>query len=216
MGEREVEADFLRTVQLRLRLDQPLVWDGGEAAARDLRDRMEADEELALDAVDLALRQLHTDDPWSERKVAARPSARVSTSSRRGETLAGRDLDPSGAYREAVRAVEAVAKPVILPSSDRATLGTMIAAMRDKPEKWETTLGKVDDVLAMMRILWTNQLDRHGTDDDSIPVSVSLEQADAAFATSLNLVHLSLGATFASRRRRRRSGPRWLAVLGRS
>jgi hypothetical protein len=55
--------------------------------------------------------------------------------------LMGRDQDASGAYREAVRAVEAVAKPVVLPNSDRATLGQVIAAMREKPEKWLTTWG---------------------------------------------------------------------------
>lgn len=64
--------------------------------------------------------------------------------------LTGRNPDPSGAYREAVRAVEAVAKPVVLPDNNRATLGQMIAAVREKPEKWTVTLGSVDDVRAQM------------------------------------------------------------------
>jgi hypothetical protein len=101
-----------------------------------------------------------------------------------------RDPDPSGAYREAVRAVEAAAKPVVLPSNDRATLGTMIAAMRDKPEKWHTTMGSVDDVRRQMEILWTSQLDRHGTDDEAVPLQVTQEQAEMAVHLSLLLTRM--------------------------
>jgi hypothetical protein len=107
--------------------------------------------------------------------------------------LSGRNPDPSGAYREALRAVEAAAKPVVLPANDKATLGQMIAAMRDKPEKWETTIGTVDHVRETMETVWTNQLDRHGTDDDSIPLNVSQEEADAAFHWCLTLARLFVG-----------------------
>ena len=107
--------------------------------------------------------------------------------------LMGRNPDPSGAYREAVRAVEAVAKPVVLPGNDRATLGQMIAALRDKPEKWTTTLGTTDDVRAQMEAVWTGQLDRHGTDDEAVPLNVSQDQAGAAFSTCLNLVRQFAG-----------------------
>jgi hypothetical protein len=107
--------------------------------------------------------------------------------------LTGRNPDPSGAYREAVRAVEVVAKPIILPSNDKATLGQMISAMRDKPGKWVTTIGTVDDVCGQMDAAWTSQLDRHGTDDEAVPLNVSPEEADAAFSTCLNLVRQFVG-----------------------
>jgi hypothetical protein len=107
--------------------------------------------------------------------------------------LTGRDPDPSGAYREAVRAVEAVAKPVILPDNDRATLGQMIAALRDNPEKWMTTIGTVDAIRAQMEVAWKGQRDRHGTDDETIPASVSPMEADSAFSACLNLVRQFVG-----------------------
>jgi hypothetical protein len=107
--------------------------------------------------------------------------------------LSGRQPDPSGAYREAVRAVEAAAKPVILPLNDKATLGTMIAAMRDKPEKWESTLVTVDEVRGMLAQVWTNQLDRHGTDDDSVPLNMTPDQADVAVHLALALVRIFVG-----------------------
>jgi hypothetical protein len=107
--------------------------------------------------------------------------------------LVGRDPDSSGAYRESVRAVEAVAKPIILPRDPKATMGQMIPAMRDKPEKWQTVIGTVDDLRDQMEAVWKGQLDRHGTDDETVPLSVSQEEADAAFSTCLNLVRQFAG-----------------------
>lgn len=107
--------------------------------------------------------------------------------------LTGRNPDPSGSYRESIRAVEAVAKPIVLPKDKLATLGLMIAALRDKPEKWTTNLGQVNDIRTQMEAVHKGQLDRHGTDDESIPLNVSLEEADAAFSTCLNLVRWFAG-----------------------
>jgi hypothetical protein len=107
--------------------------------------------------------------------------------------LMGRSPDPSGAYREAIRAVEAVAKPVILPNDSLATLGKMIGTVKKEPEKWSTTLGEIGDVRAQMQAVWKGQLDRHGTDDEEIPLNVSREEADAAFAICLDLVRQFVG-----------------------
>jgi hypothetical protein len=107
--------------------------------------------------------------------------------------LTGRGPDPSGAYREAVRAVEAIAKPIILPGNDRATMGQMTAAIREKPEKWVTTIGSVQDLGSQMDAVWRGQLDRHGTDDHEVPFNVSFEEADAAFSACLNLVRQFAG-----------------------
>lgn len=101
----------------------------------------------------------------------------------------GRRTDASAAYREAVRAVEAAAKSVILPSDATATLGKMIRALQDKPEKWTVEIGTVDGLASIMAQLWRSQLDRHGTDDESAPLSVSTLQAEAALHLALMLVH---------------------------
>jgi hypothetical protein len=104
--------------------------------------------------------------------------------------LVGRKPNPSTAYREAVRAVEAVAKPVVSPKNKKATLGTIIRDLRSKPEKWEVALDKAtaSDVADMADLLWTSQLDRHGTDDEQTPLTVSPDEADAA-------VHIAIGLT---------------------
>jgi hypothetical protein len=107
--------------------------------------------------------------------------------------LMGRNPDPSGAYREAVRAVEAVAKPLLLPNDSLATLGKMIGVLKTEPEKWSATLETVNDLRGQMEAVQKGQLDRHGTDDEDVPLSVSQDEADAAFSICLNLVRQFAG-----------------------
>ncbi len=109
--------------------------------------------------------------------------------------LAGRDPDPSSSYRESIRAVEAAAKPIVSPRRELTTLGSVIGELRAKPELWEVTLEKATttDVAAMAATIWTSQLDRHGTDDGTVPLSVSQAEADAAFYIALALVRLFAG-----------------------
>lgn len=102
----------------------------------------------------------------------------------------GRNPNPSTAYHDAVRAVEAAARPVTTPMDSEATLGKMISALADKPEKWETVIGVVDTVRKMMATIWKSQLDRHGTDDPTQPLNVSQAEAEAAVQMAVALVHL--------------------------
>lgn len=95
-----------------------------------------------------------------------------------------------------MKALEAAAKPVIEPANPKATLGTMIAALRAKPSKWKTSLtpaGPIDpieSIATMMELIWKSQLDRHGTDDESRPFSASPQEAEAAIHVAAALVHL--------------------------
>ncbi len=91
-------------------------------------------------------------------------------------------------------------RPVGTPHSSQATLGTMISALRDKPEKWEVVLSgaTVEDIANMAKMIWRSQLDRHGTDDESVPLTVSQEESDAAVHVAIALVRL-FGADFVRR-----------------
>lgn len=71
----------------------------------------------------------------------------------------GRSPNVSDAYRDAVRAVEAAAQPILTPDDDRATLGKMIAAVRDAPEKWAMVIpagdgSGIETMRRMMETLW--------------------------------------------------------------
>jgi hypothetical protein len=109
--------------------------------------------------------------------------------------LMGRNPDPSSAYREAIRAVEVVAAPVVTPDDPSPTLGKIISALRDKPAKWTLDLAEArpEQVTEMAAMIWQSQFDRHGTHDESVPLNVSQEQADAAVHIALALVRLFAG-----------------------
>lgn len=102
----------------------------------------------------------------------------------------GRNPNPSTAYHDAVRAVEAAARPLVTPTDEKATLGKMISALQDKPRKWGTVIGDVDTVRKMMETIWKSQLDRHGTDNATKPFNVSQSEAEAAVQMAVTLVQL--------------------------
>ena len=109
----------------------------------------------------------------------------------------GRNPDASGAYREAIRAVEAAYAPIVSPKNERATLGTIIADIKNKPLKFRVRMQadgpeeNVDRLGGMLQMLWKSQLDRHGTADEDAPLNVSLEEAQDAAALATTLVHLA-------------------------
>jgi hypothetical protein len=133
--------------------------------------------------------------------VTAAAKAVMSASGRAGQHLAkawmevyGRHPDASTAYLEAVRAVEAIGSPVVSPKHPAPTLGTMIADMKNAPAKWTVALKpKAGDPVLMIRetmeLLWTAELDRHGTADAKVPLHVSSQEAEAALHLAVTLVH---------------------------
>jgi hypothetical protein len=117
----------------------------------------------------------------------------------------GRDPEPSHAYGEAVRAVEAVACPLVLPKDRTPTLGKVIKHLHDRPDDWALVLpGKheaegIAPLRVMLQLLWTAQRSRHagGPDTrDQLPT-----EAEAAMPLAITCVQW-----FASGFVRRRPG----------
>ena len=101
----------------------------------------------------------------------------------------GREPEPTAACDEAVRAIEAAAKPVVTPNDSLATLGKMITAMRDAPNKWTTDSNASDDVnavIAMMDLVWKGYR-RHG--NPSQPAEATVETAQMLVQSAALLVH---------------------------
>ena len=109
----------------------------------------------------------------------------------------GRNPDASGAYREAVRAVEAAYAPIVSPRNARATLGTIISDIRNKPSKFRVRLqadepcDNVEQIAGMLQMLWKSQSDRHGTASEDVPLNVRTEEARDAVVLATTLVHLA-------------------------
>jgi hypothetical protein len=107
----------------------------------------------------------------------------------------GRNPNAGVAYHELVRAVEAAVCPVVIPQTTVGTLGKAIAALRDAPGKYVTDFAPEaaggDPLLVvrqLMSLVWTGQLDRHGNADESVPLSVTQVQAEAALHAAVTLI----------------------------
>jgi hypothetical protein len=86
----------------------------------------------------------------------------------------GRHPDPSKAYDEAVRAVEAAAIPLLLPNGTKETLGKVLAHLGDAGYKWTLAIDAADDgdvapLTAMIRLLWKGHVARHAGGPDFRP-----------------------------------------------
>ncbi|MCG5464838.1 hypothetical protein MED01_003095 [Micromonospora sp. MED01] len=117
----------------------------------------------------------------------------------------GIEPDPNVAYAEAVRAVEAVACPLVVPPSSRPpTLGNVLTALRGDAQatspKWELVIpdqqgspSSVSAVAGMVALLWQGHRSRHAGSESARPNT--LEEAEAAYMLAATLVHwLSKGA----------------------
>jgi len=112
----------------------------------------------------------------------------------------GQEPDPSKAYWEAVKAVEAAAIPVVTPNDPTATLGKILGELRNNPQKFsmvfarDASLGKgtmltpLEVVIALADLLWKNQTDKHGTPEPPVPITQG--QAEVAVPIAVTLVEM--------------------------
>jgi hypothetical protein len=103
--------------------------------------------------------------------------------------------DPSGAYVDVIRAVEAVACPMFLPRDQLPTLGKVRDHLRNAEAKYEYVLtdksgkpGNTGGVVAMLTDLWEGHSDRHAGGPREVPVSK--EAAEVALSIAAALVTL--------------------------
>lgn len=81
----------------------------------------------------------------------------------------GRNGDPSDAWDHAIKAVEDILIPVVLPTKPKATLGQVLQELENKKTAglWEMILPGADKshdvapLVALLRLMWPNH-DRHG------------------------------------------------------
>lgn len=111
------------------------------------------------------------------------------------EELYGIEPNPSLAYGMAIKAVEDAAVPVVSPTNEKATLGTVLARVEQQAD-WRLPLEREharapsrDVLVGMLRLLWHGQHDRHGG-QPSGPGGVSVEEAIVAVSLAISLVNL--------------------------
>jgi hypothetical protein len=102
----------------------------------------------------------------------------------------GLQVNPGEAYKMSVKAVETAAHSTIEPKNSGATLGTMLAVMRNAPKPWTLQLDERADhvggnaglLISVMQSLWDGQEDRHR---DGV---VDIGEARTAFHAASTLV----------------------------
>lgn len=165
---------------------------GGEAHLRTLLDGAGSVWALAPDQKRLTRRVLPEAQAAAERVISAGDKAAELIGSA-WLAVYGLKPNPTDGFNQAVRAVEAVACPVIIPNDGDATLGRAIGILKANKGGFSTVFQNprntdpVDAVLALMQLVWTNNYARHAA-DPSVPLHVSQEEAEAALTAAVALV----------------------------
>jgi hypothetical protein len=148
------------------------------------------------------MRLVRRTDPTTQATLAQALATKDTTASgllaRAWSKAYGHQPDPDGAYLDAVRAVETLACPLVLPTSSRATLSSVVKHLRDdgqRPDpskrRWELGLtklvdGSVEPLVEMFDRLWHGNLaSRHGSLDYR---EVTLDEARAAVHLAVTCV----------------------------
>ncbi|WP_298795920.1 hypothetical protein, partial [uncultured Pseudonocardia sp.] len=190
----------------------PTQWAGERARTVDRLDKLLTEAGSAYEVNwSLPPRLDHRLDPTVDelltRTITNSPSTAGKRLSDAKRHIYGLRPDPTAAYREAVRAVEEVACPLVLEkaaAASSATLGTVRNHLRDAPDKWQFVLldndgeGSVQPLVAMLDRLWTGQVSRHGGGRNSR--DQTLAEGEAAVHLAATLVYL-LGAGTLKRRK---------------
>ena len=123
-------------------------------------------------------------------KLAAQGDDQIAADIDTAWNAAWRREEPSAveAYAAAVKAIEGVLAPIATPDDPKPSLGKIIPALRDKPEKWDTRFRGVETVEALTAMLdevWRSQ-HRHG----GAGVPNTLDEARDAVSIAVAVVGL--------------------------
>jgi hypothetical protein len=185
-----LDRDFL----LRI-LDWGLQFDRGGAAKRlgDLLETAGSAWAIAPDGHGLSRRVLTEANTAAEQVVAAGGDA-GKLIAQAWRLIYGPDPNPTAGYDKAVRAVEAIAKPAIIPNDANGTLGRVIGIMKSRPQGKFGTVFKnpremdpLDSVVGLMQLVWNNNYARHAGNPD-VPIDATQAEAEAVLHAAVTLV----------------------------
>jgi hypothetical protein len=102
----------------------------------------------------------------------------------------GRNGDPSDAWDHAIKALENLLIPIVVPNQQNATLGSVLGQLRNQGHLWKTVLpGKTDDndvgpLVGMLEGIWPN-IDRHGGTGPTRPPTEQEARAVVTLAATI-------------------------------
>lgn len=165
----------------------------GSPQSRDALDRI-LDDGMSIYRVSAAAPFALEERVTEEARAAL--AAAVNHSDRAAEHLAqawasayGRGRDATAAWNSAVKAIEHLLHPIVEPKNAKATLGSMVAALRNRPEGWKFEIAAKGDDRSARPFLQALELigyepGRHGTD----PNRATIEQARVVVLQAVTIV----------------------------
>ncbi|GAA4729902.1 hypothetical protein Prum_067590 [Phytohabitans rumicis] len=111
----------------------------------------------------------------------------------------------SVAYAEAVKAVEEVLVPLVLPGENKATLGGVLGKWKTTANQWELAIAdgdanpaSIDPLVSLTRLLWQGHRDRHAGTPTA--VDVTPEAARMAMHAAATIVQWTVEGGLRQRR----------------
>ncbi|MEV0878254.1 hypothetical protein AB0I85_10540 [Micromonospora echinofusca] len=111
----------------------------------------------------------------------------------------GRDSDASDAWDHAIKAVEAILAPIVVPAQDKPQIGHVLGQLRSQGERWRLVVPGpqqdhgVEPLVVMLQTIWPNP-DRHAAGSPRTP---SLAEAQAVLHLAVTIVQWSRAGAIA-------------------
>ncbi|WP_422734465.1 hypothetical protein ACN26Y_06470 [Micromonospora sp. WMMD558] len=102
----------------------------------------------------------------------------------------GRDADASDAWDHAIKAVEAILAPIVVPAQDKPQIGHVLGQLRSQSDRWRLAVPgpeqnhSIDPLVTMLQTIWPNP-DRHAAGNPRTP---SLAEAQAVLHLAVTIV----------------------------
>jgi hypothetical protein len=114
----------------------------------------------------------------------------------------GRDPDPSDAWDHAIKAVESVLIPIVVPNNSKATLSNVIGELRSQSDRWQLAVRgmsrdhAVSPLVQMLSLIWPDP-NRHGAATPEPPATI--EEVRAVVHLAVTIVQWGRAGSIAKR-----------------
>jgi hypothetical protein len=135
----------------------------------------------------------HRSDPTGQaafEHATAMPGSPSTELKEAWEKAHARNSNPGDAWDHAIKAVEAVLIPIVVPRKTKPNLGDVIGQLRGQPHLWKLDLRgqnrdhSIDPLVAMLTLLWPDP-SRHGSPTPEPPATVEEGRALVNLAVTI-------------------------------
>ncbi|MET9313095.1 hypothetical protein ABZX12_14825 [Kribbella sp. NPDC003505] len=136
---------------------------------------------------------VHRADPTEQAafELASSVSGSVSTELKEAwEKAHARQCNPGDAWDHAIKAVEAVLIPVVVPAQTKPNLGHVLGQLRGQPQLWRLGIrgqsrdNSIEPLVTMLSLLWPDP-NRHGSPNPEPPATPEEGRVMANLATTI-------------------------------